>query len=202
MFPSGHYLGYLSSKSHESCSWVYESTNPADFRCKLNAGIKDGLKIVRYVYSDGTADALKAEAGSFPAAKDPVSYGLKSWLKEWWVRRDLVGEDQMYDGTFKYESPEGGLGNGTVLPRTFMDSVAPASTYKGHPPWSWKWAPNGGFVDLPMGTYFMDPAYFFAKRHFITPDLNADAKTGYSTEYCFNQFLKVDHRGIDPLCSK
>jgi hypothetical protein len=206
LFPSDRYLAYLTASSHQSCVWnFYPNEGPGANRCKLNDGIKATLSVVKYAYGDGAAGILQKDATTgFPAAAEGISFGLRSLMGEWWVRRDHVGEGSIFSATYSYEAPEGHPGNGMLLPQTFIDSIDPASDDKGRPSWAWAWNPgNGMFVpdaDL-RGVYFLDPAYYFAKRHKVTIGVNPTTKEGYSDQYCFNPYLLVDQRGKDADCT-
>lgn len=205
LFPSNRYLAYLTASSHQSCLWNwYPPYDPTSQRCRLNDGIKSTLSVVKYVYGDGKASTIKKGANGFPASLEGVSYGLRALMNEWWVRRDHVGEDSIFSATYQYEAPEGHAGSGMTLPQTFVDSVNPVSANKGRPPWAWAWNPgNGKFVpgaDL-RGVYFLDPAYYFAKRHKVEIGMHPVTKQGFSDQYCFNPYLLVDQRGKDPDCT-
>ena len=206
LFPDGHYLAYLTSGTHESCLWVHTTKeNPLDLRCQLTQSEKENMTVINYVYGGGDYDSLKKP---FPASRGDVRYAMKKLIEEFWVRRDQVGPNKVFGSTDKYEPPEGRPGNNLLFPDTFVDPVDPTSPYKGRAPWAWKWQttalPINGQpfyqVDLPKGTYFIDPAYFFMKRHRLTADFNSATKTGYSLDYCFNPYLLIDQRYIDPDC--
>lgn len=205
LFPGGRYLAYLTANTHESCLWNHTTKeNFLDQRCQLTEGEKTGLSIVQYVYDSGAPDTLKKEGGSFPAAKQDVRYGLRLVLQDFWTRRDQVGTDTVFTVNVDYEAPEGRPGNGLHLPSAFLDPVNPASPYKGRPPWAWTWQATtfGDFFvyQMPRGTCFLDPAFFFMKRHRLTANWNWDTKEGYSGDYCFNPYLLIDQRQVDPAC--
>ena len=209
LFPGGHYLAYLTASTHESCLWIHtQKEHILDQRCSLTEGEKLGLSIVQYVYDGGAVDTLKKDAGAFPAAKEAVRYGLRLVLEDFWTRRDALGDDTIYTTTFEYEAPEGRPGNGLKVPSAFLDPVDPSSPYKGRPPWAWQWQATvydiGGqpfyVYQMPRGTYFLDPAFFFLKRHRLEANWNWDTKTGYSLDYCFNPYLLIDQRALDPAC--
>lgn len=205
LFPGGHYLAYVTANTHESCLWIHTTKeNFLDQRCQLTEGEKLGLSIVQYVYDGGVSDTLKKEGGSFPAAKQDVRYGLRLVLQDFWTRRDQTGTDTIYTLSFSYEAPEGRPGNGLELPSAFLDPVNPTSPYKGRPPWAWQWQATtyGDFYvyQFPRGTWFLDPAWFFMKRHRLNADWNWDTKEGYSPDYCFNPYLLIDQRQLDPAC--
>ena len=206
LFPAGHYIAYLTAQTHESCLWNHTvSENLLDQRCQINEGIKSTLTTVRYTYEDGTAGVITKGENGFPAALDGIGYGLKSVLADWWVRRDHVTEDTMFTNTYTYEAPEGQMGNGLVLPSTFLDPMDPASAHKGRPPWAWIWSAATLDLDfyvykMPRGAVYLDPAFFFAKRHRLSTIWNPQTKLGYSMDYCFNPYLLVDQRELDPEC--
>jgi len=206
LFPQGHYLAYLTSGTHESCLWVHTTKeNFLDQRCELTESQKQNMTAINYVYGGGDYDSLNKP---FPASKGDVRYAMKKLIEEFWVRRDQVGSNRVFGSTDKYAPPEGRPGNNLLYPDTFVDPVDPISPYKGRAPWAWKWQTTvfdiGGEpfyqVELPKGTYFIDPAYFFMKRHRLTADFNPATKTGYSLDYCFNPYLLIDQRNIDPDC--
>ncbi|NOZ00874.1 MAG: Ig-like domain-containing protein [Deltaproteobacteria bacterium] len=207
LFPAGHYIAYLTAQTHESCLWNHTvSEGLLDQRCQINDGIKSTLTTVRYAYESGNPTAIKKGEKGFPATLDGVDYGLKSVMGEWWVRRDHVSEDGIFTNTYDYEAPEGRMGNGMEIPSAFVDPVDPASANKGRPPWAWKWAAatidlNFFVYKMPRGTVFLDPAYFFAKRHRLSTLWNPTTKMGFSTDYCYNQYLLVDQRKLDPECN-
>ncbi len=204
LFPGGHYLAYLTANTHESCLWIHTTKEHLlDQLCQLTEGEKLGLSVIQYVYDGGASDTLKKDGGAFPAAKQDVRYGLRLVLQDFWTRRDQTGTNTIYTMSFEYEAPEGRPGNGLELPSAFLDPVTPTSPYKGRPPWAWEWSTNPFNFDLyslPRGNYFLDPAWFFLKRHRLNADWNWDTKEGYSTDYCFNPYLLIDQRKIDPAC--
>ncbi len=203
LFPGGHFQSYLRSATHQSCAWAVTVAYNSQDRCVLTASDKTNLPIVQMAYTDGTAGSFKKGTGGFPTSTtDAVGYGLRSVMGDWWVRRDHVGTDSIFSATFSYEAAEGQPGNGMVLPGTFLDSVNPASSFKGRPPWAWGWEPGNGVDYLPIGRgiYYIDPEYFFAKRHKVSVGMNAQ-KVGYSDIYCFNPYLLIDQRGKDGDCS-
>ena len=205
LFPGGHFQSYLRSATHQSCAWAVVAYNQQD-RCVLTASDKKNLPIIQMVYSDGTAGSFKKGTDGFPTSTtDAVSYGLRSTMGDWWVRRDHYessSQAPIFSAPFTYAAAEGQPGNGMELPATFVDSINPASSYKGRPPWAWGWEPGNGVDYLPIGRgiYYIDPQYFFAKRHKVSVGMNAQ-KVGWSDAYCFNPYLLVDFRGKDADCS-
>jgi len=203
LFPSNHYQAYLTTSTHESCAWAQTNKEtPTDFRCQLNDGIKKTLSIVHYAFVDGTAEELKKGADGFPIATAEganVGYGLRSVLKDWWVRRDRVGD--MFGSQFTYEPPTDRPGANLVAPTSFIDTSS-VDLPGGRPPWAWSWKPTVPDADFyykqfNQGTLFLDPAYYFAERHRIQSTTGAD---GFSSTYCFNPYLLVDQRDKDPDC--
>lgn len=204
LFPLGRYQAYLTSGTHESCAWAQTNKEtPLDFRCVLNDGIKSQLFVVRYAYVDGVATDIKKGASGFPIATadgQDIGYGLKSVVKEWWVRRDRLAD--LYGSQFTYEPPEGRPGANLQAPTSFQNTTSPELP-GGRPPWAWSWKPTVADPDFyykqfGMGTPFLDPAYYFAQRHRLTLTTGKD---GFSSTYCFNPYLLIDQRGKDPECT-
>ncbi len=204
LFPGGHYQAYLTKGEHQSCAWAYEDSS-FGAPCQLTASQKKTLSIMHFAYIDGVATPLLKGAGGFPTGTvegDDVGYGLKSILKDWWVRRFRVGD--MWDSKFTYEPPEERPGANTVAATTFVNPIDEAIP-GGRAPWAWSWNPSGlpdtefNYYEFNPGTTFYDPAYYFARRHRIQM---TTGKTGFSTTYCFNPYLMVDQRGMDTDCSQ
>lgn len=204
LFPDGHYLSYVTGRSHESCLWIHtEKENILDTHCELNEGIKTSLTKVKYILKD-MPDVIKKIGDKFPENLDNVGYVLTDILSEFWARRHLIGEDKIFVNTFKYEPVENRPGGGLELPGIFVEPVNPQQNNHGKPPWAWKWSkaipsPDFYFYELPRGMFFLDPAYFFAKRHRIEKPFDLQTKQGFSLEYCFNPYLFIDKRD-EPSC--
>ena len=208
LFPDGRYVGYLSSRKHESCLWLNENNGPLD-GCFLNTGVKNSMQKIEYVFKDGTVDALKKEGGKYPQAKESVGYGLIHLLDSWWVRRTDVDQAQMWASEYTYvphnkmiyqDRPE--LSH--PVPSVFVD---PENTDNGRPPWAWKYNPLIGTTvyNIERGVWFLDPAVHFKQRHDQSnvewEDFDAQAGTGWSLEYCFNPYFSLDYRDIWDECT-
>lgn len=197
LFPQGRFLSYLSSRSHQSCLWNHTTKeNALDVHCQLNEGIKGTMTKIRYLLKDGMAQAIEKTQGKFPAELDNVGYALRYILGEWWVRRSYVDPEKMFALTYTYEPHEGRPGKGLIAPNTFVD---PIGDKFGRPQWAWVWTGepynfNMYVYEMPRGMFFLDPAYFFTKRHRLEKPFDPVGKTGYSLEYCFNPYLMIDQR--------
>lgn len=204
---NGRYEAYLTAQTHESCLWIHTTKeDPLDQWCELTDDIKKKLHLVKYVYKDGTPQEIKKTDSGFPTNVDEVSYGLKMILVDWWSRRDKKNEDGMFFSEFDYEPPSSRPDIFDIsIPSQFIDPVSPTSSYKGRPPWAWRWQaptiPFGFYIyDMPRGVFFIDPAYFFMMRHKITSNFDPKKKQGYSDQYCFNPYLGIDIRETDADC--
>jgi hypothetical protein len=207
LFPSNRYEAYLTAKTHNSCVWLYTEKNMFDPYCKLDEAQKTTMKRIKYISGNGTSDELLKTSGLFPDNKDDVKYGMKDVLAEWWTRRHLVGEDKLFLNNFTYQPPdETRPGKGIVMPALFVEPLNTALGINGRPTWSWMYTASGTpsfdyfFYQIPKGTLFLDPVYYFGKRHRIENTFNSSAKTGYSYDYCFNPYLKLDFRFTDNDC--
>ena len=207
LFPDGRYVGYLSSRQHESCLWLDENNGFLD-GCILNTGVKNVMQKIEYVFKDGTAGALQKEGGKYPQAKESVGYGLIHLLDSWWVRRTDVGQALMWAGEYTYEPHNSAIYQNCPelshpIPSVFVD---PENTDTGRPPWAWKYNPQNGttFYEVARGVWFLDPAVHFKQRHDTSnlwADFDAQAGTGWSLDYCFNPYFNLDFRGIWPECT-
>jgi hypothetical protein len=200
LFPAGHFHSYVSTGTHESCAWAQTNKEATmDFRCQLSEGLKTSLKFVRFAYIDGTEQLITRGAGGFPTTTPQgqfISLGLRSMMEEWWSRRNRLGINQIFESFFQYEALSGRGGNGLVAPQSFKNTTSDARS-GGRPPWAWNWNPTfGDFEVFNRGTFFYDPAYYFAKRHKITL---TPGKSDFSDTYCFNPYLLLDNRA-DPDC--
>jgi hypothetical protein len=205
LFPGGHYQAYLTTGLHASCAWVQTNKESnSDDRCVLNDGLKPTLSIIRFSYIDGVATEIAKGSNGFPIVT-PVSgeigYGLRSMLKDFWVRRDRVGD--LFSSSFAYQPVAGQPGSNLEIPTSFVNSMS-EETPGGRAPFAWSWEPTAFdpdfyFQRFPNATPFMDPAYYFSKRHIITSTMG---KEGFSTTYCFNPYFMIDQREIDPDCAR
>jgi len=157
---------------------------------------------MHFAYTGGTAGTLNAPFPYSNAEGSEVGYGLRLLINDWWVRRDATGVDGMFSSTIEFDPPEGLAGSGLLMPGSFKGSPNPAQA-GGKSPWRWTWEPAVAsaynyYVEFPEGTFFVHPAYYFARRHRLT--LSADAG-GYSGAYCYNPYLFVDQRGQSADCA-
>lgn len=203
LFPGGHYQAYLTKGTHESCAWVQTNKESTlDFRCQLNDGVLSGLSILHFAFVDGVATEIQKGAQGWPVTNDPgnpIGYGLKSVLREWWSRRDRLAD--LYGSQFTYEAPAGRPGGGIVAPTSFQNTTDPQMP-GGRPPWAWSWKPTVAdpdfyFKQMPQGSLFFDPAWYFSERHRIPMTAGSE---GFSSTYCFHPYLRIDRRGADPDC--
>jgi len=202
LFPGNHFQSYVTTSSHESCAWIQVNhEDNMDFKCQLDSATKTQLKIVHFAYTDGTAGTMNTPFAYSNAEGSEVGYGLRLAINDWWVRRDATGTDGMLSSNIEYDAPDGFLGDGLVMPGSFKGSPS-GSAAGGKTPWRWTWKPavnvyNYYIDDLSEGTFYVHPAYYFARRHRVT--LSTDT-TGYSGAYCYNPYLYVDQRGQSADC--
>jgi hypothetical protein len=203
LFPLGHYQGYMTTGTHESCAWIQTNRESTlDFRCELNEGLKKSLSLIQFAYT-GVADVLQRGATGWPvstAQGQVIGYELRSVMEEWWTRRNRL--ETLFTASFTYQAPDGRMGGAaTRMPTRFvntMDEAVPG----GRPMWAWGWNPtvpdpNFYYKSFNQGTLFMDPAYYFAQRH--RQALTA-TNAGFSGTYCYNPYLLVDQRDKDIDC--
>jgi hypothetical protein len=199
LFPGGHYMAYLTARTHQSCLWNWEGTGAMVSYCKLSAAMKNELEghRIQYVYK-GTAETLD-KAGTFPVTKEDVGYALESLLVKLWPRR--LADGVVGSSSITYAPAEGRPGSGTKMGASF---VTPYEGDFGRTPWAWRWNPGGAaqFYDLPRGMLYLDPAWFVATRHNHSVNFDKTTKVGFSIDYCFNPFFNIDKRSTDPACAQ
>jgi hypothetical protein len=148
---------------------------------------------IQYVYK-GVAEPLAKGAG-WPVAKEDVGYQLDNLLIKLWPRRKAVGV--VGDSDWTYAPVEGRPGAGMKFGKTVVTSLDNDFSYA---PWAWAWAQSGvAGYELPLAMMSLDPAWFLATRHNLFTPFDAVAKTGFSTDYCFNAFFNIDNRA-KPEC--
>jgi len=208
LFPNGHYVAYLSARTHESCLWLDEGNSGILDRCKLNAGIKSQMKKLEYHYTAGTPTIIEKSGGTFPQQLEDVGYTLTHILEGWWPRRGDVGTALIWASTFSYEPHTSTIFPNRpelthVIPSLFVNPID--MNDNGRPPWAWKWAPQdfqSGFYNINRGVLFLDPAVHFKQRHDQANNwADFDGENGWSLEYCFNPYFNLDFRGIWPECT-
>lgn len=195
LFEDGRFQGYLTTPLHQGCTWVASGSGA----CELNAGIQASLSTVVYALDQGIATTVQAEGGKWPQAEESIDFQLIHGLTAFWPRRGAKGEGGVYGASFDYEPLPNRPGSSLKgLPSIF---VAPDGTYGGRPGWAWGWKPaQGGFFQMPRGTMFLDPAIWVAKRHSLETTWDAEAKTGWSVDYCFHPYQGIDNRGTNSDC--
>jgi hypothetical protein len=195
LFPGDRYVAYLTAGSHQSCVWNWTGGGTIVNYCKLSAAMKNEIEShrIQYVYK-GVAEALAKGAG-WPVAKEDVGYALENLLVKLWPRRKAV--DVVGDSELTYTPEEGRPGASLKVGKSFVTSLDGDFAFT---PWAWRWWQSGvAGYDLPRGMMFLDPAWFVATRHNLYTPFDAVAKTGFSTDYCFNAYFNIDNRS-KPEC--
>jgi hypothetical protein len=205
LFPGGQYDALITAGRHESCLYLDKSLT---LNCEFEVPYELIVKV-----SETPSVVTKGEAGwpkdmsELEGEPDAISYGLKNAITELWVRRNKVGPNHLWDGTFKYSSGDGQPGNGLELPSQFVDPLDDLDASFGRPMWAWRHNPSqGAIINLTNGQMGVDPAGYYMIMH---KSINADTALvpfdmetgeGFSTAYCFNPILGIDNRDIDPAC--
>lgn len=197
LFPGDRYTAYLTATSHQSCLWNWEGSGTIVSYCKLSAAAKAALESHRIQYTyKGVAETLKKTGSNWPVAQVDVGYALENILIKLWPRRQAEGV--VGDSSMSYTPTEGRPGAGLDFGKTFVTSV---DGDIGRTPWAWRWSQSGvAGYDLPRGMMFLDPAYYLQTRHNLYTPFDGTAKTGFSTEYCFNPYFGIDQRATNPNC--
>lgn len=218
LFPGGRFESYVTAKTHRSCNWNWDQGGflPA---CGLPAPIKNGDTLV-FKYMGGSPTEVKKVNNAWPTDMSEVEgqpeafgYALIPLYSTLWPRRFENGPDQLFESTtFSYESDSDRPGNGTKLSGAFLQSLAGADLSAfGKPVWAFGWnpsvcGPNDLCTRIRKGQIALDPAWYVWERHQRSSNpnslVNYDATTGagHSMTYCFNGFIALDQRSLDPKC--
>lgn len=183
---------WVSQPLHVACSWHLGG----DGACELNEGILLELSWLVLSYLDGIPTLLIKDGG-WPTTGGDIGVEMLHGLTHLWPRRTLYGPEGLWrdNYSFEYSPLENRPGGDLDALPSFFD---PAEDHDpGRPPWAWRWKPGlSQFTDLPQGTLYLDPAFFFMKRHGIEGEpWEAAEGTGWSLEYCFHGALGIDQRG-------
>ncbi len=182
---------FVTSPLHQGCSWKDGGSG----KCELNEGILVELQIMTFLWQEGIPYVLEKD-GAWPTDLVNVDYELVHALPQWWARRTLFGEGGLWRDTYSFDYEPGPERPGSDLQNlpSFFDPAE--DTTPGRPPWAWSWKPSLTlFTQLPRGTAYLDPAYFFQKRHGLE-EWGWDAMnfTGWSLEYYFHGAQGIDER--------
>jgi len=211
----GRYDAYISL-GYESCVWNHEETVGVGKTCVVYEALKSTMSTLVFELTDGSPDPVLPNAdGMWPSSMDSVEgldafgYELISLADVLWPRRleDAAGE--IWGDTYAYSNP-GRPADGLVLSSRFVDPVDELTPPYGRPVWAWDFDPQSGpTIGLDRGWLGIDPAHYAMKRHDSSDEnhLNifvpwdAEAGTGFSTDYCFNPLAFIDVRDTEPACA-
>ena len=208
LFPDGRYEGYLTSGTHQSCSWLDQDNAAPPDLCILTPAEAAAMSVVSFAWEDGNVDTIES-AGGFPISSggDTWGYELEDLIVRLWTRREEVTPaGNVFASTYIFQSNSDGIygtrpGAGTTLPASLLAPEAADGEFT-RPPWAWRWRPQlGGYVTLERGTFFLDPAYFIRKRFpGAFEDWDAASRTGFSLDYCYNPYLMLNFLDDQGVC--
>ena len=205
LFPFGQYEALITAGRHESCLFIHKDLS---LNCEFEVPHSLVVKASEVPY------AIKKTGASWPKdmselenEPEAISYILANAVTELWVRRDKIGENQVWDGLYTYKSGAGQPVDGLELPRQFVDPFDDLDASFGRPIWAWRHNPSqGNLTSVVDGEMGVDPANYYMTMH---KSVNGDTSmvpydpatgTGFSTQYCFNPILGIDKRDFDPAC--
>ncbi|MFT7580602.1 MAG: hypothetical protein ACI9MR_002273 [Myxococcota bacterium] len=219
LFPNDRFEAFITPRTHRACIWAWENDGFAA-ACELTANIKDRNKLV-FEYKGGAPTPVMKAGLNWPTdmsqvdGVDSFGYVLIPTLTTLWPRRFQDGAAQIFEsGTsvFKYSADADRPGAGIELPGKLVDSVNVNASAFGRPLWTWGYVPGdgscvlGSWNRISRGQMALDPAWYVWERHTRDSATNglveydAQAKTGFSVDYCFNAFVGQDNRTTDPAC--
>jgi len=221
LFPGGRFESYITAKTHRSCNWNWNQggTVPPP-ACGLPGAVKNGDVLV-FKYLGGSPTEVKKKDNAWPTdmsdvdgAPEAFGYALIPMYSTLWPRRTMNDPDTVFETTtFTYEADADRPGNGTKLSGAFQQSLSGANLSSfGKPIWAYSWNPsicgaNDLCTRIKKGQIAVDPAWYVWERHQRSNNPNSlvtyDPATGagHSLTYCFNGFVALDVRSIDPKCT-
>ncbi len=216
LFPGGSFESFINAKTHDHCNRNHGEGGSGT--CKENRSGYAGDHFV-FKFKGGAPTQFQKQGGAFPSNMteipgelDALGYALIPMGSSIWSRRFETGSNGLFQNQrFTYEGRDEANGSGLSFTFKFLETVEADFQAYGQPVWAWTWnpanGPGAGFFKN-RGAFGLDPAWYFWTRH--NPNnlessplkaWNAEAKTGFGINYCFNMFLNVDRRTVDPDCA-
>lgn len=221
LFPGGRFESYISAKTHRSCNWNWNQGGVVPPPpCPLPEQLKNGDKLV-FKYIGNSPTPVKKVENKWPTDMSEVEgqpeafgYALIPLYSTLWPRRALNGPDQIFEtSVFTYQADADRPGGGTKLSGAFLQSLAGAELQSfGKPVWAYGWnpsvcGPNDLCARIGKGQIALDPAYYVWERHHRLQAVNSlvdydpESGAGHALDYCFNGYLALDVRAVQPLCA-
>jgi len=218
LFPEGHFESFITAKDHDHCNRNYGQGGFGV--CKENNSGYTGDHFI-FKYKGGAPTEFKKDGGAFPAtmtqvpgALNALGYVLIPVSSSLWIRRFETGNNKIFQATrFAFDGRNADNGDGLSLTYKFLETVGASFDAFGQPIWAWSWNPavgigvGAGFFKN-KGSFGLDPAWYFWSRH--NPEARPESPLqlwtetnldGFGTNYCFNLFLSIDKRTLDPKCT-
>lgn len=221
LFPNGRFESFIEAKTHIHCNRNHQFGSSG--ACSSNYKNYIGDYFV-FKFDTGSPRPFQKQNTAWPSTMSEINgtpealdYALIPIGSTVWPRRFQNGSDELFQSTaFTFAGRGADFGNGLRFYSKFIESVDTDATAIGKPVWGWRWKPSstpisgswgvGGFM-LETGAIGLDPAHYFFQRHNTENQAtnplkpwDATAKTGFATNYCFNMFLNIDRRAVDPDC--
>ncbi len=203
------YHAFITEQRHDSCIWDHGRNEVQlgpycrheDSRFTENSGIQYTLEpggrvgeAPDFNRTDDCDDTCFPQGMMCRAGEcHDTTYQLHNFTAALWVRRAEFADESIWatGEEFQYDAPPSrvALGTGFPLPTKLRgdDGKEPNS---GEPPWAWE---DGEALNLPRGSWFLDPAWALAQR----VDMPGE---GWSDKYCWNPYLGIDNRAA-PGCN-
>jgi len=208
LFENNRFQSWIPASLHQSCLWHDAGNAPVS--CMLDKVARGTVKYL--TLNPGTQSDPINKGASWPDT-GVYKYQLVDLITTWWPRRTQFG-------TFVYGSTLKDLNNykgykdaGKTIevrfPNYFVNKDGEQSA--GRPAWSVDWKPlepGKSYTKIPHGTFFFNPAAYLKFRHcgsaddskscdvaYFSTAFNVETKAGYSRNYCFNPYMRIDARG-------
>ena len=142
LFPFNQYDAYITAGRHESCLYIDKTLS---LNCEFEMPFELILKVSDVPYSVTKGDAgWPKDLSELENEPEAISYTLKNAITELWVRRNKVGANHIWDGTYTYKSGAGQPVNDLDLPSQFVDPLDDLDASFGRPIWAWRHNPSQG----------------------------------------------------------
>lgn len=194
-----HYPLYVKGGIHEPCHWYRGGKAGLMTKCGHPAAkpYSGDTEVVRMNVGDTAQSFEDATVEGMDGHKE-MTYKLVPFVRHFWMLRNEVGQDALFDQFFTYDPNSAGndrpsgypMASAHQLPQELQSDETDAMG-----PTPFRWQPFNNPSSTGRGQWTLDPAYIFAD-HFNF----SNATTTLEERYCYNFFFAIDDQ-MSAACS-